>query len=203
MPSKTQRLLKRLIDIVISLAILVALSPALLVIAVISWLDSRGPIIFHRHVVGLGGKEFDALKFRTMVVNADEVLRNHPTLWDEYQKNVKLKRDPRVTRVGRWLRRLSLDELPQLFNVLRGEMSLVGPRMITPDELSRYGEFAGKRLSVKPGITGLWQVNGRQDVSYGTRIRFDMEYIDNWWLGLDFKILLWTIPAVIRMKGAY
>ena len=116
---------------------------------------------------------------------------------------MKLRVDPRVTAVGRILRRLSLDELPQLFNVLRGEMSLVGPRMIVPDEGERYGAALARRLSVRPGITGLWQVSGRQNVDYDTRVALDLEYIDNWSLRLDFLILLKTIPTVLSMRGAY
>jgi len=130
-------------------------------------------------------------------------LVSRPDLWAEYQSNVKLRSDPRITRVGHWLRKSSLDELPQLFNVLRGEMSLVGPRMVTSAELERYVPLASKLLTVRPGITGLWQVTGRQDVSYQTRVRIDMDYIDNWSLLLDLKILLKTIPAVLGMRGAY
>lgn len=194
---------KRALDVTLSLLGLLVISPLLAGLAILISLDSAGPILYRRPVVGVGGKQFHALKLRTMVVNADQVLRDHPDLWAEYQKNVKLKNDPRVTRVGRSLRRLSLDELPQLFNVVRGEMSLVGPRMIAPEELPKYGEFGAKRLCVKPGITGLWQVSGRQDVSYKTRIKLDMQYIENWSLWLDFEILLRTLPAVLKMRGAY
>lgn len=197
------RVVKRLGDVLGAAACLLAGLPVLVSLGVLIRWDSPGPILYRRRVLGVGGREFDAFKFRTMIVDADEFLRQHPDLWAEYQKNIKLKNDPRVTRMGHWLRRLSLDELPQLFNVLRGEMSLVGPRMIAPEELARYGEFGAKRLSVKPGITGLWQVSGRQDLSYETRIRLDMEYVDNWSLWLDVRILLRTIPAVLKMSGAY
>jgi lipopolysaccharide/colanic/teichoic acid biosynthesis glycosyltransferase len=194
---------KRLMDFVISVLFLLMSLPFWALAALAIKLEDGGSVFYRRRVVGRGGHEFDAFKFRTMMEDADLYLRQHPELWSAYQKNIKLKNDPRVTRVGRLLRRLSLDELPQLLNVLRGEMSLVGPRMITPDELSKYGGFAAKRISVKPGITGLWQVSGRQEVSYETRVRFDMEYIDNWSLWLDFKILARTIPAVLGMRGAY
>lgn len=195
--------LKRALDLVLAAVVLFAASPFLAVMALLVKLDSPGPVFYRRRVVGLGGRPFDAFKVRTMVVNADEVLRQYPDLWAEYEENVKLKHDPRMTRVGRWLRRLSLDEVPQFFNVLRGEMSLVGPRMVTPEELLRYGAFAARRSSVKPGITGLWQVSGRQEVSYEERIRLDMAYIDHWSLWLDLKIMLKTGPAVLRMAGAY
>jgi lipopolysaccharide/colanic/teichoic acid biosynthesis glycosyltransferase len=175
----------------------------MLLIAVLVKIDSPGPVIYRRRVLGLNGEKFDAFKFRTMVVNAEEILRQHPTLQTKYEENIKLKQDPRVTRLGHWLRRLSLDELPQLFNVLRREMSMVGPRMIAPEELYRYGEHATKRLATIPGITGLWQVSGRQDVSYEKRVELDLQYIDNWSLWLDLKILILTIPAVLRMTGAY
>jgi len=195
--------LKRGIDVILSMLALIGLSPAFAILSVLIKLDSRGPVIHRRRVSGLCGKTFDAFKFRTMIVNADQWLRQHPALWKEYQENIKLRDDPRITRVGRWLRKYSLDELPQLINVLRGEMSMVGPRIITPDELTKYGEFAEKRLSVKPGITGLWQVSGRQDVSYEKRILLDIEYIDNWFLWFDIKILIKTIGVVLGAKGAY
>jgi lipopolysaccharide/colanic/teichoic acid biosynthesis glycosyltransferase len=198
-----QRSLKRWIDILSAFILLILLSPFLVVISIAIRLDSSGPIIFLRRVLGVDGREFDALKFRTMIVNADEWLQDHPELWAEYQANIKLKDDPRITRVGQWLRKLSLDELPQLVNVLRGEMSLVGPRMISPDELVKYGDVAQQRLTVRPGITGLWQVSGRQDVSYDERIRLDLAYINNWSIWLDLKILLQTIPTVLGRKGAY
>jgi lipopolysaccharide/colanic/teichoic acid biosynthesis glycosyltransferase len=198
-----QRSLKRGIDILSALILLILLLPFLVVISIAIRLDSSGPIIFLRRVLGVDGREFDAFKFRTMIVNADAWLQDHPELWAEYQANIKLKNDPRITRVGQWLRKLSLDELPQLVNVLRGEMSLVGPRMISPDELYKYGDVTQQRLSVRPGITGLWQVSGRQDVSYDERIRLDLAYINNWSIWLDLKILLQTIPTVLGRKGAY
>ncbi len=202
-PHHHQCMLKRCLDVLCALVVLLAVSPIFVVIAVLIRVDSRGPAIYRRRVLGMNGVEFDAYKFRTMLVGADDALHRHRELWVEYQRNVKLKSDPRVTRVGRWLRRSSLDEFPQLLNVLRGEMSLVGPRIITAHELHRYGVFAAKRLSVRPGISGLWQVSGRQELSYDSRIRLDIQYIEHWSLWLDLKILLRTIPVVLRMQGAY
>src|SRR5207253_2237702 len=139
-----------------------------------------------RRVVGPKGA-FDAFKFRTMRPDADIVLQNDPDLWNAFRKNFKLKSDPRMTRIGSVLRQYSLDELPQLFNVLLGQMSLVGPRMITAPELEKYGSYQDLLLTVKPGLTGYWQVYGRQEVSYAERVRMDVEYISNWTAGLDIK----------------
>lgn len=197
------RSVKAVGDRVVAAAALVLLAPLLTAIAILIRVTSPGPVLHRRHVLGLHGVAFDALKFRTMVVNADELLRAQPELWAAFIANSKIRNDPRVTRVGRVLRKLSLDELPQLFNVLRGQMSLVGPRMIAPDEADKYGAALHKRLSVKPGMTGLWQVHGRQETDYAQRIELDLQYIDQWSLWLDVIILLKTIPAVLSMKGAY
>jgi lipopolysaccharide/colanic/teichoic acid biosynthesis glycosyltransferase len=196
-------LMKEIVDAVGSALALIALAPLLFVIGLLVGGTSPGPIIFRRRVVGLGGAEFDAFKFRTMVVEADQWLARDAGLAARYADNVKLRDDPRLTPVGALLRRLSLDELPQLLNVLRGQMSLVGPRMISPDEVPKYAEWAAKRLSVKPGITGLWQVSGRQERTYEERIALDLQYIDDWSLALDAWILLKTVPAVLSMQGAY
>jgi len=171
--------------------------------AVLVKIDSSGPILYRRRVVGLNGVEFDAFKFRTMRVDADRILQEHPELYREFCKNMKLRQDPRVNAIGAFLRKTSLDELPQLFNVLMGQMSLVGPRILSPEEVSRYREHASKRLSVKPGITGLWQVSGRQELDYNKRIELDLYYVENWSLWLDLLILFKTIPVVASMKGAY
>src|SRR5262249_4180994 len=149
------------------------------VIALCIKIDDRGPVLHFREIVGMHGKRFRPLKFRTMIPNADSYLQEHPQLMQVYCQNMKLERDPRVTRIGRFLRKTSIDELPQLLNVLMGQMSLVGPRIIHPSELSRYGVCAPKRLSVKPGLTGLWQVSGRQHFSYEERVVLDMYYIDH------------------------
>jgi len=190
-------------DRVVAAAALIALAPLLVAIAILVRITSPGPVLHRRRVLGLHGAAFDAFKFRTMVVNADELLRAHPQLSAAFNANSKIRNDPRVTAVGRVLRKLSLDELPQLVNVVRGQMSLVGPRMIAPDEAAKYGAALPKRLSVKPGMTGLWQVHGRQEIDYTQRIALDLQYIDQWSLWLDLLILLKTIPAVLSMKGAY
>jgi lipopolysaccharide/colanic/teichoic acid biosynthesis glycosyltransferase len=195
--------LKAIMDFSLTVIGLVLISPLLLILAVIVKLDSPGPALYRRRVMGQGGTQFDAFKFRTMLVNGDEVLAAHPELRAEWEREQKLKDDPRITRSGRWLRKLSLDELPQLFNVLRGQMSLVGPRMIAPVEQARYGDDATELLTVKPGITGLWQVSGRSDLGYADRARLDMEYVRTRSFWLDLKLLLLTLPTVLLKKGAY
>ena len=195
--------LKAVMDLSLTAIGLALISPLLLILAVIVKLDSPGPALYRRRVMGRGGAQFDAFKFRTMLVNGDEILSAHPELRAEWEREQKLKDDPRVTRCGQWMRKLSLDELPQLFNVLGGQMSLVGPRMIAPVELARYGDDATELLTVKPGITGLWQVSGRSDLGYADRARLDMEYVRTRSLWLDLKLLLLTLPTVLMKKGAY
>jgi lipopolysaccharide/colanic/teichoic acid biosynthesis glycosyltransferase len=197
-----QHVLKRAIDLVGAISILCFLSPLLLVIVLLIMVTDGLPVIYLRRVVGTEG-EFDAYKFRTMCRGADAILEANPELREAFSQNFKLQSDPRVTRVGGWLRKYSLDELPQLVNVLRGQMSLVGPRMITAQELSKYGEYGDLLMTVRPGLTGYWQTRGRQDVSYEERVRMDMYYITQWSLGLDLKILLMTPWTVIKGKGAY
>jgi len=194
---------KTVMDVVLAAMGLVVISPLLLVLALIVRLDSPGPIVYRRRVMGRGGGQFDAFKFRTMAVNGDEILRQQPELRAQWERDQKLKRDPRITRSGQWLRKLSLDELPQLFNVLRGQMSLVGPRMFAPVELARYGDHADEILSVRPGITGLWQVSGRSDLDYADRARLDWQYVRTRSVWLDLKLLCLTIPTVLLKKGAY
>jgi exopolysaccharide biosynthesis polyprenyl glycosylphosphotransferase len=194
---------KTILDYVGALAGLIVFSPLFLVIAIAIRLDSPGPVFHRRRVLGRSAKPFGAFKFRTMVVNADEVLARDPALRAAFNAGYKLKSDPRITRVGSFLRRTSLDELPQLINVLRGEMSLVGPRMIAPDEAVRYGKWQLNLLTVKPGITGPWQVQGRSDIPYEDRVQLSMHYIRNYSIWLDFEILLRTIPAVLQSRGAY
>ncbi|MGA2286402.1 MAG: sugar transferase [Dehalococcoidia bacterium] len=194
---------KRLIDIVGATLGLLIVWPILLICAVLIKLDSPGPIIHKRQWMRKGGRKAFAYKLRTMIADADRYLDEHPDLQAEFAVNFKLKVDPRVTRVGKQLRRLSLDELPQLVNVLRGEMSLVGPRMVSFSEAEKYGDQLDKLLSVRPGITGLWQVSGRQEVGYEQRVRLDMAYIDSRSLWLDLKIILMTIPTVLAGRGAY
>jgi exopolysaccharide biosynthesis polyprenyl glycosylphosphotransferase len=198
-----EMLLKRMLDLVASSITLLVSWPLMAVIAVAIKLDTPGPVFYRRRVIGVGGKLFDALKFRTMYIDADERLARDPELRSQFEENYKLKNDPRVTRMGRILRRTSLDELPQLFNVLRGQMSMVGPRMITTEERSRYGKWRMNLTTVKPGITGLWQVSGRSDVGYEERVTLDMRYIRNFSLWLDLHLLWQTIPVVIKGHGAY
>jgi exopolysaccharide biosynthesis polyprenyl glycosylphosphotransferase len=195
--------LKLILDYGIALPLLVLISPLLLALAVAIKLDSPGPIIHRRRVMGVNGTQFDAYKFRTMFVNGDEILAKSDELQKELADKHKLKVDPRITRVGRILRKFSLDELPQIFNVLKYQMSIVGPRMIHPDEMVEYDQWEINLLTVRPGITGLWQVSGRSDLTYSERVRLDMHYIRNWSIWLDLQIIYQTIPTVIRAKGAY
>lgn len=195
--------LKLLLDYAIVIPGMLVAGPLLLLIGLAIKLTSPGPVIHRRRVMGVNGTQFDAFKFRTMYTNGDDILDQHPELKNELAANHKLKNDPRVTRVGVWLRKTSLDELPQLFNVLRREMSLVGPRMISPPEMEMYAQFGMNLLTVKPGITGLWQVSGRSDVTYAERVRLDMFYIRNWSIWLDLQLLFQTIPAVLTRRGAY
>jgi lipopolysaccharide/colanic/teichoic acid biosynthesis glycosyltransferase len=200
-------LLKTVVDYGLAILGVIIGSPILLILAMIVKVTSPGPIIHRRRVMGVGGKTFDAYKFRTMIADADNVLarmmKSDPDLAREYESGQKLKNDPRVTPVGHTLRKYSLDELPQIFNVLKGEMSLVGPRMISPAELKLYGAWGENLLTVKPGITGPWQVMGRNDLSYDERVRLSMQYIRNYSIWTDLKILLDTFMIVIKGKGAY
>jgi lipopolysaccharide/colanic/teichoic acid biosynthesis glycosyltransferase len=193
---------KRLTDIVGAVVGLIILWPVFVVVAILVKIDSKGPLLYRPTVVGLRGRRFTLLKFRSMVENAAEVLRGQPGLWEEYQKNLKVRDDPRITRVGRFLRRASLDELPQLINVLRGELSLVGPRVLSDVELRRYGDAGGRVLSVTPGLTGLWQVSGRHRVSFEKRMELDLYYVEHWSFWWDLVILVRTIPAVLSGAGA-
>lgn len=199
----TNNILKFLLDYTIAILALLLLLPFLGFIAFWVKISSPGPILHRRLVMGLNGKQFYALKFRTMVTNGNEILDQHPELKEELARNHKLKNDPRITRVGAFLRKFSLDELPQLFNVLKRDMSIVGPRMISPEEVSMYKQFDMNLLTVLPGITGLWQVSGRSDISYDERVRLDMYYVRNWSLWLDLQLLFQTIPAVLKGRGAY
>lgn len=194
---------KTFVDYFTAALLLIILSPVLALIAILIKRNSPGPIFHRRRVVGRGGITFDAYKFRTMYENGDEILAQHPELQAALRQDHKLKADPRITSIGETLRRTSLDELPQLINILWGEMSLVGPRMITIQEIDKYGKWRLNLLTVKPGITGLWQISGRSDVSYQERVRLDMYYIRNYTVWLDLLILARTVPAVLRGKGAY
>jgi exopolysaccharide biosynthesis polyprenyl glycosylphosphotransferase len=199
----TDIMLKTILDYTLSVIGVIVLSPLFVLLAILIKFSSSGPILHKRRVMGLNGRQFYALKFRTMHVNGDEILNRRPELKEELARNHKLKNDPRVTRIGAILRKISFDELPQLFNVLRREMSLVGPRMISPEEVAMYKQFDMNLLTVMPGITGLWQVSGRSDISYDERVRLDMYYIRNWSIWLDLQLLFQTIPAVLKSRGAY
>jgi lipopolysaccharide/colanic/teichoic acid biosynthesis glycosyltransferase len=196
------RVIKRLLDILGSAVLLILLGPVIAFCALLIKLRDGGPAFHRRRVVGPGG-EFDAFKLRTMCPHADAILLRDPDLRREFELNSKLRNDPRITPLGGFLRKLSLDECPQLWNVLRGEMSLVGPRMITPDERKRYGPAGWIFDTTKPGLTGVWQVGGRQEVAFEQRVQMDLFYVQNWSLRLDCKILLQTPFVVMRGVGAY
>ncbi|HVV20223.1 MAG TPA: sugar transferase [Pseudonocardiaceae bacterium] len=199
----TRRIVKEIVDRVGALVLLAVFAPLLLGIAVAVAVDSRGPVFYLQRRVGRSGREFTIVKFRTMVRNA-HALRTELTSANEGAGLLfKMRRDPRVTRVGSVLRRWSLDELPQLFNVLAGSMSLVGPRPPLPDETARYGPDVRRRLLVKPGLTGLWQVSGRSDLSWDEAVRLDLRYVEDWSLALDAVILWKTLRAVFSGDGAY
>jgi exopolysaccharide biosynthesis polyprenyl glycosylphosphotransferase len=194
---------KRLLDLSVSLTGLIVLSPVLLATALLIAVSSRGPVLYRQVRCGLNGRRFTLYKFRTMIEGADAQLDAVAHLNEVSGPAFKARQDPRVTWVGRILRRLSIDELPQLANVLRGNMSLVGPRPPLPDEVARYERWQLRRLSMKPGLTGLWQVSGRAGLDDFARwIALDLAYIDQWSLWLDLKILLKTIPAVLSARGA-
>lgn len=199
---RLQQTVKHTLDFAGAAVMLAVLSPLLLLIALCIKLDDGGPVFYRRPVVG-GRGEFDAYKFRTMRPDADAVLAADHSLRLRFEQDFKLRNDPRVTQLGALLRKYSLDELPQLLNVLKGEMSLVGPRMITAAELQKYGPFGELLLQVKPGLTGYWQVNGRQRVSYDERVKMDVYYLRHWNLRLDLEILLKTPIKVVRGEGAY
>ena len=201
------RFIKRVFDLVLTTIGVVLLSPVFLFLAVLIKLDSRGPVIFAHQRIGKDGKLFPCLKFRTMCVDADKKLKEYlaanPEARKEWEAEFKLKDDPRVTRVGKVLRKTSLDELPQLFNVLIGQMSLVGPRPIVTAEIPKYGPYIKDFYMVHPGITGMWQVNGRSDTTYEERVQMDSWYVRNWDVWLDIMLLWRTFGVVLQHKGAY
>jgi len=198
--SEGEQLLKRAIDVAGALVMLVQSAPLMVSLALLIKMDDKGPVLYRRRVVGMNG-EFDAFKFRTMRVDADEVLHRDAKLREKFQANFKLKNDPRVTSVGKFMRRLSLDELPQLWNVIKGEMSLVGPRMISPAEIEKYGDAAWIFTVMKPGLSGYWQVDGKRDGTYDERVAMDLEYVKRWSLLWDLKIILMTPVRVLRGTG--
>ena len=194
---------KRMFDVVLASIGLLVTAPVWLAVALAIKLTSRGPVLYRQERVGQKGRLFTIYKFRTMVAGADQMLDNLRSLNEASGPLFKLRRDPRVTRVGRWLRRHSLDEVPQLLNVLKGDMTLVGPRPPLPSEVQAYESWHFDRLEVRPGVTGLWQVSGRSDLSFEEYVRRDLFYIDNWSLALDLYILAKTIPKMLLGSGAY
>jgi lipopolysaccharide/colanic/teichoic acid biosynthesis glycosyltransferase len=211
------RIAKRVFDVLGALLAIVVFSPILLLVSVLIKLkDPTGPLIFRHRRLSRNGNEVYIYKFRTMIwkycdgpdrpfKNAEQTFRamGREDLIEEFQKAQKVEHDPRVSRFGRILRKTSLDELPQLFNVLKGELSMVGPRPIIPAELEHYGDRSASFLALKPGLTGLWQISGRNDISYDERVKLDIYYVENWSLMLDIRILIKSFFAILRQKGAY
>jgi exopolysaccharide biosynthesis polyprenyl glycosylphosphotransferase len=195
--------LKRIMDVILSATLLLCLSPFLALVALAIRLDSPGPVLFRQERVGRNGVPFTLLKFRSMRVGAEELLEELLSQNEASGPIFKLRNDPRMTRVGRFLRRTSIDELPQMINVLTGEMSWVGPRPPIPQEVQKYEDWHHRRLEVSPGITGLWQVSGRSVIPFDEMVMLDIYYIENWSLGMDIRILLRTVPAVLTGGGAY
>ena len=204
---RRNRLFKRIFDITATVIGGILILPVALIVAILIYLDSPGPIVFGHKRVGQGGKEFPCYKFRSMVPNAQEALeiylKENPEAREEWERDFKLKDDPRVTKIGKFLRKTSLDELPQLWNVLIGDMSLVGPRPIVRAEVEKYGEYINDFYLVPPGITGVWQVSGRSDTTYEERVLMDSWYVHNWSVWIDIVYLVKTVFAVIKSKGAY
>ncbi|YCQ23967.1 sugar transferase [Arthrobacter sp. Z4-13] len=198
-----QRVAKRLFDILGSAVLVILASPVMLIVAGLVWVDSPGPILFKQERVGIEGKHFKMLKFRSMIVDAEQKLNELVSRNEGSGVLFKMKQDPRVTRVGRFTRKFSLDELPQLFNILGGSMSLVGPRPPLPKEVQAYEHDVRRRLLVKPGLTGLWQVSGRSNLSWQDSVRLDLYYVENWSLAGDLVIILRTARAVFGGTGAY
>jgi len=199
--------IKRFLDLVLVTIGGIIILPLLLLIALMIKLSSRGPVLFCHKRLGLNGKYFNAYKFRSMVKDADkkleDILYADPRLREEWRATHKLKDDPRVTKIGKFLRRTSFDEFPQLINILKGEMSLVGPRPVTDPEIEKYGENARRILTVRPGLTGLWQVSGRSDTDYAERVSYDLYYLQSWSVWLDLWILYKTPQVIFKGKGAY
>jgi exopolysaccharide biosynthesis polyprenyl glycosylphosphotransferase len=194
---------KRIFDIILSFLVLIVIAIPLLIIALLIKLDSPGPVFYKHQRMGYKGRKFNFLKFRSMVQDADDKLKEVIHMNDRQGPVFKMKNDPRITKIGKFLRHYSLDELPQFINVLKGDMSIVGPRPQVLWEAALYDEWAKRRLMVLPGITGLWQVSGRSNLSFEEMIKLDIYYIENWSLWLDIEIILQTVPTVLFAKGAY
>ena len=194
---------KRGIDVILSTIALVVLSPLFLILAILIKLDSKGPVFFLHTRIGKNGKNIKIYKFRTMVTNAEKLIKEFtPEQMKEYKENYKLTNDPRITKIGKFLRKTSLDELPQLINIIKGDLSIIGPRPVVKDELEKYGENMAKFLSVTPGLTGNWAANGRNNTTYEERMKLELEYVDNISFKTDVKIFFQTIFAVIKKEGA-
>ena len=195
--------IKRILNLLCSFVGVIVLSPFFLIISLLIKVTSKGPVFFVHERVGLNGKKFKLIKFRTMVNNAEEMIASFsPEQKKEWEENYKLKDDPRITKIGKFLRRTSLDELPQLINILKGDMSIVGPRPVVDEELNWYGDKKDKLLSVKPGLTGWWAENGRSNVPYPERCDLELYYVDHISFALDVKIILKTLGAIIKKDGA-
>ena len=198
---------KRLFDVVVGLSLLLLMLPLFIIVVAMLKATDRGPVIYRHVRIGLRGRRFTCFKFRTMVVDAENELKalfdHDPGARAEWERSQKLINDPRVTRVGRFLRESSLDELPQLINVVRGEMSLVGPRPIVPSEMSRYGDWLGSYVSARPGLTGTWQISGRSDCGYDKRVKLDAKYVSDWRFSTDLFVLVRTAGVVMERKGSY
>lgn len=200
---KVYNFFKRFLDMVIAIIGIVVLSPVMLIVAILVRVDSPGKVVFAHERIGKNSKKIKIYKFRSMYENSEEIFRNFTEdQKKEYYENFKLDNDPRITKVGKVIRKTSLDELPQLINVIRGDMSIVGPRPIVEAEISKYGVYFEKFTSVTPGVTGYWQANGRSETTYDERVKMDMYYIDNRSLLLDTKIIIQTIISVIKKEGA-
>lgn len=195
--------IKRIVDVVLSFIGLIVLSPVFLFLSIIIKIDSKGPVFFAHKRIGKNGNTIRIYKFRTMHQNAEAMIENFTEeQMKEYKENYKLKDDPRITRVGKFLRKTSLDELPQILNILKGELSIIGPRPVVESELEKYGPNKSKFLSVKPGLTGYWQANGRSTTTYEERIDMELYYVENRSLWLDTKLFFKTIISVIKKEGA-
>lgn len=205
--SKPRQRLKRILDILICGAAMPAILPLGLLLGLIIRLDSKGAPIYRHERIGKNGKPFQIYKFRTMTADADaqleQYLEQNPDMAAEWRAGQKLKHDPRLTRIGHFLRKTSLDELPQIINILRGQMTLVGPRPIVVNEKTKYGRYFEEYCQVRPGLTGLWQTSGRNDTTYSQRVAYDHYYINHWSIWLDLWILAKTIPVALSGRGAY
>lgn len=195
--------IKRVIDVILASVALILLSPLFVIIAIAIKIDSKGPVFFAHKRIGKNGKIIKLYKFRSMVINAEELIKSFtPEQMREYKENYKLTNDPRITKVGKFLRKTSLDELPQLINIINGDLSIIGPRPVVADELEKYGVNKDKFLSVTPGLTGYWAANGRSNTTYEQRKEMELYYIDNLSLKMDIKVFFKTILSVVKKEGA-